>query len=477
MAKREIFSVENGKIIKNENTVLEDLSLHIFEGEITGIIFDSILDQQVFLAFLIGDVMPDSGSFYIQGEQENPGSLLKLLSSIVSVIGIKSKLITSITIEDNIFLFTDKNFFSSEKEYRCRLKKLWEKFQISEEIPKKVRELTAKQKVIIELLKAYVEKKKIVVLDGISGVFSEEDMEDIFSLIFKMKEKMSFLVTVGFEEVVVKRSDMLLIVQNGKTTYMGQTEVLHKKLKDILKILLLGRSDKENILKNDQSVEKKKEKKVFSIIEGSTSYLQKITLSISTGELLKIYCADEEGKRHFWEMISGETSLTSGKMVLGEREFRPKNMAQSIRKGVGFIPETPYRTMTMENLSVLENLSIPLDEKVVGFWWCKKYMESVWKLFPRLGSKKEKVQDMDNIQLQRLMYEKWSLYLPRLIVIENPFSDMDVNMREITVNMIQKLQRKGIAIIVLTSNFTTMKEIRGKSSYLKKGKMKEEWQI
>lgn len=477
MAKREIFSVENGKIIKNGNIALEDLSLHIFEDEITGIVFDSILDQQVFLSFLTGDIIPESGNFYIYGKQKTSDKLSKLLPSMVAIVGMKSKLIPSITIADNIFLFTDNNVFFSEKTYRRKLETLWSQFEISDEIPRKVRDLTIKQKVIIELLKAYVEKKKIVVLDGIAGIFSEKDMEEIFTLVYKMKEKMSFLVTVGFEETVVKHSDVLIIVQNGKTTYMGQTKVLNKKLNEILKILLLGRADREEKLKKYQSIAKKKEKHIFTIVNGSTSYLQDISFSLSTGELLKVYCVDEESKRHLWEMIAGEISLTGGNMFLEDIEFRPKSMNQSVKRGVGFIPETPYRTMMLENMSVLENLSIPLDKKIIGFWWYKKYVESVWKLFPQVRSRREKIRDMDNSQLQHLVYEKWSLYLPKLIVIENPFSDMDVNMREITVNMINNLQQKGIAIIILTSNFTTMKEIQGKSIYLKKGRIREKWQI
>ena len=56
-------------------------------------------------------------------------------------------------------------------------------------MPHKVRNLSAKEKVIIELLKAYEERKKIVILDEITSLLSEKDLGEVFSLIDKMKSQ------------------------------------------------------------------------------------------------------------------------------------------------------------------------------------------------------------------------------------------------------------------------------------------------
>lgn len=303
-------------------------------------------------------------------------------------------------------------------------------------------------------------KKKIVVFDGITDVLSEEEMNEIFKLVKMLKEDISFLVTVGFEDVVVKCSDAFAVIQNGKTTYMGRTEILHKNLNEILKSLLLGHFDRDYAIQDYKTVTEKKEKEVFRIMNGSTDYLNELSFSMGVGEILKIYCADEESKNHFWGILTGERSLVRGWMTLDGKAFSPRNMTQAIKMGAGFVTEAPYRTMMMDNLNVLENLSIPLNEKISGFWWSRKYLESVWRLFPYIASRKERIKNMDNEQLQKIAYEKWALYLPKFLVIENPFFDLDVNMREITINMIENLREKGISILILTSSFSTMKRLR-----------------
>ena len=41
---------------------------------------------------------------------------------------------------------------------------------------------------------------------------------------------------------------------------------------------------------------------------------------------------------------------------------------RAVREGVGFITEAPYRSMILDNMSATENVSVPLHEKVRGFW-------------------------------------------------------------------------------------------------------------
>ena len=103
--KRELLNIEGGKIKKGNNVIFDDLSLELFQGEITGIVFDDILEQKLFIDMLLGDVLLYSGKIFVNEEAA------RLLKQQVAVIGSKSKLLPSITIEDNIFLFSDRKLF------------------------------------------------------------------------------------------------------------------------------------------------------------------------------------------------------------------------------------------------------------------------------------------------------------------------------------------------------------------------------
>ena len=152
-------------------------------------------------------------------------------------------------------------------------------------------------------------------------------------------------------------------------------------------------------------------------------------------------------------------------------------MSQAVREGVGFITEAPYRSMILDNMSATENVSVPLHEKVRGFWFAKKYTRSVSDFLQNNELNKKKLKNIGNAELQKLAYEKWLVYQPKIVIIENPFTDMDINMREITRKMIGALQKRGIGVILLTANFAIMNKIKGESMFLKHGVLtrEEEW--
>ena len=389
-------------------------------------------------------------------------------------ISSKSKLLPSITIEDNIFLFSDKKIFLDQKEYRERFLKLMNELGISDDMPHKVRNLSSKEKVIIELLKAYEEKKKIVILDEITSLLSEKDLREIFTLINKMKSQMSFLITVGIEDFIMDWMETIVVVQNGRTTFVSGISQLNCKLSKVLKALIYeNKSEMFNAYGRNVI---NRQKDVLKINNVSTRYLKDINFTLGSGELLKIYYSDEKSKDSFWKMFSGEEDIEAGQIYISEKLYKVSNMSQAVQEGIGFITEAPYRSMILENMSAIENVSIPLHEKVRGFWYSKKYVKSVSDFLQNNELNKNKLKNIGNAELQKLAYEKWLMYQPKIILIENPFTDMDVNMREITRKMIGALRKRGVGVILLTANFTIMNKIKGESMFLKHGVLtREEW--
>ena len=472
--KKELLNIQSGKIKKENNVIFDDLSLELFQEEIAGIVFDDILEQKLFINMMLGDIILYSGRIFINEERKTYEEAARLLKQQVAVISSKSKLLPSITIEDNIFLFSDKKIFLDQKEYRERFLKLMNELGISDDMPHKVRNLSSKEKVIIELLKAYEEKKKIVILDEITSLLSEKDLREIFTLINKMKSQMSFLITVGIEDFIMDWMETIVVVQNGRTTFVSGISQLNCKLSKVLKALIYeNKSEMFNAYGRNVI---NRQKDVLKINNVSTRYLKGINFTLGSGELLKIYYSDEKSKDSFWKMFSGEEDIEAGQIYISEKLYKVSNMSQAVQEGIGFITEAPYRSMILENMSAIENVSIPLHEKVRGFWYSKKYIKSVSDFLQNNELNKNKLKNIGNAELQKLAYEKWLMYQPKIILIENPFTDMDVNMREITRKMIGALRKRGVGVILLTANFTIMNKIKGESMFLKHGVLtREEW--
>ena len=91
--------------------IFNGLYLQIFMDEIAGVICDDIQTQKYLNDFLRGELELESGRIYLNEQRADNHRVGKFLSRQVAFIDKKSKLIDSITLEDNIFLFSVVSFF------------------------------------------------------------------------------------------------------------------------------------------------------------------------------------------------------------------------------------------------------------------------------------------------------------------------------------------------------------------------------
>jgi len=61
---------------------------------------------------------------------------------------------------------------------------------------------------------------------------------------------------------------------------------------------------------------------------------------------------------------------------------------------------------------------------------------------------------LEPVILQKLAFSKWLLYLPKVVICKKPFSAVDVHMRQVTEQLLNTYTKKGIAVIILTSNIS-----------------------
>ena len=475
--KREVIVIENGSMVQDGIPVFKDLSLQLFAGEIAGLAFDNLMEQRFFLELLLGERMLSSGQISLEEQKQTFDAASKKLSKYTAVIGRKSGLIPSVSIEDNIFLFSDKSCFISQKSYKKQFETLKQQFHILSEIPDKMYELSIKERIMIELLKAYVGRKKIVVLEDVVGALTKPETEELFAFMDQTKEEMTFLVIAGFEEVGISHLDRMVLVQNGRTIAMSQLMIQKKGLNQILQVLINESGKPDKLMTHFSKPPSNESGSILTAKRVNTEYLQNFNLDIEAGEIQKIYYSDEQTKEHIWGIFSGEVRRVSGEISLGNKPLRIRNMSDSVREGIGFILEKPYQNELMDNISILENMSMPLQEKVRGYWMFRKYTQSVEEYIKEMHLDMKKVKNMNSLERQKMVYEKWLLYMPKVLICHNPFADIDINMQNLTMKMIRVLQKRGISILILTSNLYTMGKIPGKSLYYYRGKYMEEKEI
>lgn len=478
--KEELIVIENGRVEKKGNPILTDLNLQIYKNQIMGIIFDSIEERKYLMDFFQGNLFLKEGKIYIEGNKVDFIETVKYLHDYLTIIEMESKLVSNLRIEENVYVFADKKRFINNRKYLSDLQKLIKLFNVDLKVNKSVTELTVKERVIIELMKAFAEKKKIIILMHITGFLKRNELDEIFLLLKKMQmQGISFILVEQFENIIFDWTDQVIVIRHGKTAGLFDSKTVNRE--ELYLALIKEQKDKKKAYIGNIEIEEETENEpILRFEDVSTEVLTEFSLEIVAGEVLKIYYMDDESCEHIIDLLKGERKPHSGKIFLAEKEYKVNNIVQAVNQGVCFIEELPYYNMLFYNMNVRDNLSMALSKKVKLFWFRKRFVESVDQLIKSVS-----IEDIARIKLRKLRphillqiaYYKWFLYAPKVVVCIRPFTETDIQLQEITVEMILNLKSRGISVIILTSNYSELYRVDGDIIYVKNGQIIDEDEV
>ncbi|MBE5985022.1 hypothetical protein ACOAOT_16750 [Lacrimispora sp. AGF001] len=477
--KEEYITIENGRIEENGIPVFTDLNLRIYKKQIIGFIFDSIIERRYVQEFMKGNLNLSEGRIFIEENRSDTLEAGKYLTSSVTFIEKESKLIENLHMDENVFLFTGKEMLIQRRKYLSDLKKLIQFFGLKLEIQKKVRDVTVKERVIIELLKAYAEQKKIIVLSYMTGYLKKNELCEIQQLIKQMQNQgMSFILVEQFENILFDWTDEVVVIRQGRTAAVFDSGTVNRER---LYSSLLSQNTKPMAGVDCFDMEEDEEREpVLKFENVCTDVLKDINMEIEVGEVLKIYYMDDESIRSVIALLKGEKKPLSGKIVLNGKEYLANHIIEAVNMGICFIEESPYDNMLFYNMSVRDNLALALSRKVPFFWFKNRFVKSVGLLTESFNIEeiaRTKLRRLEPSTLQKIAYYKWYLYAPRVVVCIKPFTETDIHLQEITVEMISRLKSRGISIIIVTPNYSELYRVDGDIIYLKNGQMIDENEV
>lgn len=475
--KKERLVIEKGTMFDNEIPVFESLQLQLYEGEIIGIFFDSVIERKGFHKLITGKEKLLSGKIYLNSVCLELNGADKILERQIKLIDSKSMLVETLSVLENIFLFIDKRKFLFRNQYLEISQKLLEDLSLDINVVKPIKELTVMERVIVEIIKAYIEDKQVVVLSGIAGFLKRNELEDIYQLLERLcTRKMSFIVIESMEDIIFEKTSRLFIVQHGRTAGIVDHGFMDKE-KLFTALMNTQKPTQETVSLSGIETESTV---VMEWKDVSTSWLKDLSFSVERGEILKIFYLDDASCEHILSVLTGKEKIVAGKIILNRRTYNAGSIAQAMKKGIGFVGESPYKGMLFYDMSVRDNLNVALAQKSAWIWAKRKYIKSVnLQISEYLGEEiaSTRLRRLKPEMLQRIAYFRWLLFHPKVLVVLKPFVEADIHIREVTLEMIHKLQESGITIIILTQNSSELNMFEGENIYIRNGKYIDENEV
>ena len=218
-----------------EKTVLNNVSLNIYENQITTIIGKSGTGKSVLLKHIIGLLNPDEGALLFQGKLINKmnKSEREEYRSKISYLFQNNALLDSMTVFDNVAFPLRQTTNLSKKDIEILVLKRIEDLELTEAVAKYPSELSGGMQKRVALARALVTDPKIVLFDEPTTGQDPIRKNMILSMITHYRRKFGFTAVLISHDIpdVFFISDRIVILWEGTVGFQGTyEEAIRQKL-------------------------------------------------------------------------------------------------------------------------------------------------------------------------------------------------------------------------------------------------------
>ena len=465
--RNEILRMERVTYIEDEIVKLKDFNLQIYQGEIIGLLPVTSHGKSEVLKLLARNLPLYDGYVYYGGEKVNTWKDSHRTANRLSIIQEKSSLAENLNIADNIFVLRPgfKQWVIRSRMLNRQLEPFFKDIGLDIQIDKEVSELSAFERIVVEILRAVVMGYHLIVLDEVGALVSNHELEKLHSIIRHYVDKgFSFLYVCSHLEEIVSICDRCALFSNGRIMkVMG-----HEKMQHDPPVTYMSEYNDMVRFHAQKREEDNEEKQVLFQWDGyGESHTDGFHFQVYKGECVAMQILDAGTMEEMRQILTGDLLPERGRICLHGKNCRiPGN------QGIAVVQERATKSMIFPELDYMNNLCICLAEKVPSIWHDHRLRKSIFSEYaPVLGEEVfyMPVENLSEKQKYQLVYTRILLQKPEILFCIQPFMGADLVHRMYIWSMLEKFLDKGISVVILSLNLSDSLAIADRLLILDKG--------
>lgn len=436
---------------------LRGIEFTLERGEVHALLGENGAGKSTLIKVMGGIYQPDRGRIFIEGKEEKISSVKMAQNLGIGIIHQEIVLVPHLSVAQNIFLGREKlkkNRTLDFVKMNQQAKDMLTSFGVNIKETALISELTIAQQQMIEIVKAVSFKAKIIVMDEPTSSLSNEEVEQLFEIIAKLKEKKVSIIYISHRmEELFRIADKVTVLRDGN--YVGCRMISETNSLELV-AMMVGRSLESFYTRDYNELE---HAEVVLKVNNLTKQgvFQNISFEIKAGEILGFAGLVGSGRSEIMESIFGATSYESGDIVLYGEKRKILNPTQAIKAKIAMVPEDRKKQGLVLCNHVRFNLTLASLKKylvgpVISIRKCKKMVEhyrNILKL--KAASDELEVSALSGGNQQKVVLGNWLATDPKILILDEPTRGVDVNAKFEIYAVMNELAKNGIAILLVSS--------------------------
>jgi ABC-2 type transport system ATP-binding protein len=194
--------------------------------------------------------------------------------------------------------------------------------------------------------------------------------------------------------------------------------------------------------------------------------VDQVTFQARAGEITAYLGPNGSGKSTTMKMITGLLEMTSGEILFEGIPIQRDLIAYKQR--MGYVPEEPN---LYGHLSGLEYLAMVGQLRALPSKPTAEKIDGLLRLFSLHGDRHVPVSSYSKGMRQKVLLAAALLHNPDLIVLDEPFSGLDVGTGLVLRSLIQELSSRGKVILFSSHELETVERVSSRVVILHRGRV------
>jgi simple sugar transport system ATP-binding protein len=445
---------------------LQDVSASVHPGECHALVGRNGAGKSTLVGVLTGLLKPDSGSVQLYGEPAPSLGDRAAWQQRVACVYQRSMVVPSLSVGENIFLNRIEGSLVNWRSLRRRARLLLLEWGFDLDVDRPAAELSVEEKQIVEIARALSIGARFLILDEPTASLESHAIERLFDRVRRVKASGVAILYISHHlEEIYEICDRVTVLRDGmKIVTAAVAELDHDQLVTAMVGGELARAIRDQeAAEREEAVGRPRLKISNLCVPSPLGSAEDVSLEVHVGECVGLFGLRGSGTVAIADAVAGLVRPTAGEIVLDGIRLEPGKVDQALKRGVGYVPEDRHARGYVPTLSVRENLTLPILERLSrwGIVSGARRGSAAEALARRLqivaSGGDQPVAELSGGNQQKVVVGRALASQPSLLVVIGPTVGVDVASKEALLTVIDSARTEGMAVLLVSDDLDELR--------------------
>jgi ABC-type sugar transport system ATPase subunit len=424
---------------------------------------------------LAGIHPPDAGRVLLDGQPlrfEHPGDALK---AGIGMVHQELAFCENMTVAENLCLgaLPARAGIVSRGRMKERAERMLATIGAVIDVRRAVGELPVSQQQLVQIAAAVGQGARVIVFDEPTSSLTQHEAEHLYALIHRLKtEGVTSLYVSHRMEEIFKLCDAVTVLRDGEHVATRPAAELDEAR---VVRMMIGRSLEEYF---PTHLEARPGQELLRV-EGLSSprRFHGVSFTLRAGEVLGLAGLVGSGRTEVAQALFGLDPAATGRVFVAGQAAEIGHPTAAMRLGLGLVPEDRKKQGLVLGMSVLENATLPILERLSRLTWVRKAAERALgrqqceSLSVRTPSLDARVAGLSGGNQQKIVLAKWLAARCRVLMLDEPTRGVDVGAKAEIHALVDELAAAGSGVLLISSELPEIIRLSTRAIVLREGRV------